>query len=386
MSQDVIRVLHVVGGLDRGGIETFLMHVLRRRNSERLKMDFVVHQDRTGAYDDDVRSAGSRIFRCPFTSRPLQYSRELRRILNEQGPFDVVHSHVHRFDGYVLRVARAAGVPIRISHSHNDTSHFDDLAGVARRIYLSQMKRSIDRNATLGFACSRLAAASLFGPDWEKDSRWKLLPYGIDLSAFREPVDRAAMRRELGVPEDALLAIHIGRFDPQKNHGFLIKIAAEIAKLEPNFRLLLLGKGDLQPSVEGQVRELGLENQVIFAGSRPDVPKCLLASDVFLMPSLHEGLPLAGLEAQAAGLPMVVADTVTPELALVPELVQFLSLKATPEEWAQATVSAAKDPRRVSREQALEIMEQSLCNIEKSVARLENFYDDAIAAIAGPAG
>lgn len=380
MNQQTIRVLHVVGGLDRGGIETFLMHVLRRRNRQRLQMDFVVHQNGAGAYDDDVRGLGSRIFRCPFTSRPPQYSRELRRILRTRGPFDVVHSHVHHYDGHVLNIARGAGVPVRVSHSHNDTSHFDDRAGFARRLYLSQMKRAIQRHATMGFACSRLAADSLFGAGWENDSRWKLLPYGIDLRPFHEPADRDAMRRELGIPSDALFAIHIGRFDPQKNHGFLIQTAAEIAKRNSNFRLLLLGKGSLQPGIEQQVQELGLQEQIIFAGSRPDVPCCLMAADVFLMPSLHEGLPLAGIEAQAAGLPAIIADTVTPEIALVPEMVQFLSLEKTPAEWAEAALKAGSTPRPVAREKALATVENSLCNIEASVARLENFYDDAFAA------
>jgi glycosyltransferase involved in cell wall biosynthesis len=377
MSQQATRVLHVVGGLDRGGIETFLMHVLRRRERERLAMDFLAHSH-AGAYDEEVLALGSRIFRCPYTTQPAKYAAEFRRIMRERGPFDIIHSHVHHFDGYVMRLAYRAGITVRIAHSHNDTSARDARAGFARRFYLRQMERAIARHATLGIACSRLAAASLFGANWQSDPRWKLLPYGIDLTPFDEPADCNALRSKLGVAPDALLAIHVGRFDHQKNHPFLIRIAAAMAAREPKFRLLLLGKGELQPQIEAQVRELGLQEKVIFAGSRPDVPHCLRAADVFVMPSFHEGLPLAGLEAQAAGLPFVVADTVTPEIAVVPELVQFLALERTAEEWAHTALQAARESARLPRAQALAAMKQSSCNIENSVAGLEKIYHDAV--------
>jgi glycosyltransferase involved in cell wall biosynthesis len=384
MSEKVLRVLHVMGGLDRGGIETFLMHVLQRRNAARLKMDFVCHQDKNGAYEEQVLASGSRIFRCPFTTQPQKYARELLRILKENGPFDVVHSHVHHYDGFVLKLAHQAGVPIRISHSHNDTSHFDDKAGFARRIYLSQMSRWIQRYATLGLVCSRVAAASLFGANWQNDARWKIQRYGIDLSPFRDEINQSAQRARLGVADDELFVLHIGRFDPQKNHEFLMRIAKSLAEREPKMRLLMLGQGMLQPKIETLAEELGLKERVIFGGSRSDVPHCLLAADVFLMPSFHEGLPLAGLEAQAAGLPLVVADTVTPELSVVDGLVRFLSLSQSAEEWAQAVLAGARagstpGANVVSRERALATMEQSPFNIENSVTALEKQYHDAAA-------
>jgi glycosyltransferase involved in cell wall biosynthesis len=372
-----LRVLHVMGGLDRGGIETFLMHVLKHHDRARLQMDFVCHQDRVGAYDEQVLASGSQIFRCAFTSQPQKYAREFRRILKENGPFDIVHSHVHSYDGYVVKLAHQAGVPVRVAHSHNDTSHFDDKAGPARRVYLSLMRRFIQKHATLGLACSRVAATSLFGDDWEDDARWKLLNYGINLKPFHDVVDRNAQRAKLGIGADEIFVIHVGRFDPQKNHEFLIRIAKAMAEREPKVRLLMLGQGTLRPSIEKQAEELGIKERVIFGGSRPDVPHCLLAADVFLMPSWHEGLPLAGLEAQSAGLPLVVADTVTPELAVVPGQVQFLSLSQSPDEWAQAVLSAAQAGSTLSRADALATMEASEFNIENTVAALEKIYYDA---------
>jgi len=384
MSREKVRVLHVVGGLDRGGIETFLMHVLRRRDREKLQMDFLA-QSHAGAYDDEVRALGSQIFRCPYSKLPHKYAPEFQRILREHGPFDIVHSHVHHYDGYVLRLAEKAGVPIRVAHSHNDTSARDARAGFARRIYIRQMERDIKRHATLGIACSRLAAASLFGEDWKNDARWKLLPYGIDLKPFEQGSDRELMRKKLEVAPDTLLAIHVGRFDYQKNHPFLIQIAAAMAAREPRFRLLLLGKGDMQPQIEAQVKELGLEDKIIFGGSRPDVPQCLRAADVFLLPSFHEGLPLVGIEAQAAGLPFIVSDTVTTEIAIAPGLTQFVSLDRTPEEWAEIALQAAWNNWRLPTGEALAAVKASPCNIENSVAGLEKIYDEAVAANASGA-
>ena len=381
MSDKPLRILHVMGGLDRGGIETFLMHVLKRRKAAHLAMDFVCHQDKVGAYDEQITASGSRIFRCAFTSQPQKYAREFRRILQENGPFDAVHSHVHHFDGFVLKLANQAGVPIRISHSHNDTSHFDDKAGFARKIYLSQMQRFIQKHATLGLACSNVAAASLFGDNWKNDARWKIQRYGIDLSPFRDEINTSEQRAKLGIADDELFVLHVGRFDPQKNHQFLIRIAKSLSEREPKMRLLMLGQGNLQPQIEKLAEELGVRERVIFGGSRPDVPHCLLAADVFLMPSFHEGLPLAGLEAQAAGLPLVVADTVTPELAAVEGLVRFLSLSQSADEWAQAVIGAAQSGSTLSRANALATMESSPFNIENSVAALEKIYHDAAANI-----
>ena len=234
------------------------------------------------------------------------------------------------------------------------------------------------KHATLGLACSQLAAASLFGANWQNDARWKLLPYGIDMKAFRAPSNREEKRRELGIAPDELFVLHVGRFDPQKNHRFLIRIAKALAEREPKMRLLMLGKGTLQPEIEKLAEELGLGNRVIFGGSRPDVPQCLLAADVFLMPSFHEGLPLAGLEAQSAGLPLVVSDSVTPELAVVPGLVQFVSLEKSPDEWATAVLDASRVLASTrARDDALALMEKTVFNIENSVAALESIYHDA---------
>ncbi|HEV3257599.1 MAG TPA: glycosyltransferase [Gemmataceae bacterium] len=375
-----LRILHVVGSMDRGGIETWLMHVLRHTDRDRFAMDFLVHTTRPGAYDEEIRALGGRILRCLRPSRPWAYARCFRRILRECGPYDVVHSHVHHYSGHVLRLAHRAGVPVRIAHSHLDSSGLRPHSGLFRRFYLDLMQRWIDRDSTVGLAASRQAAGALFGPHWQANSRRRLLYCGIDLAPFRTPVDPAAERAALGIPGDAFVMGHVGRFTDQKNHRFLVTIAAEVAVREPRARLLLIGDGPLRPAIEQGVQQAGLAGRVLFAGSRPDVARLMRGvMDVFVMPSLYEGLPLVGMEAQAAGLTLVVSDTITPELDVIPELVQRRSLNEPASVWAQA-VLAARDGPSLGKHEALAAMEKSPFDIHQSVTELEQVYAGGVRA------
>ena len=370
-----IRIMHVVGGMNRGGAETWLMHVLRNIDRDEFKMDFVVHTDQPSAFDDEIRHLGSKVIRCMNHSNPVAYARHFNRILRRHGPYDVVHSHVQNFSGYALWLARRAGVPVRIVHSHLDTSDVDDAASRVRRLYVSATKWMVKRNATLGLAVSDKAAKALFGEDWEADARWQILYCGIDLAPFADPVDATAVRAELGIPADAFVIGHVGRFMEQKNHTFLIDIAAEVARSESNMRLLLVGDGPLRPSIEQKVVEAGLSDKVIFAGTRPDVSRLMLgAMDVFVMPSLYEGLPLVGMEVQSAGLPLVVSDTVTEELDVVKPLVRRSSLSKHASVWADEVLASRNTENIISQTQALMGMERSGFNITSSIKRLEMVY------------
>ena len=299
------RILHVVGGMNRGGIETWLMHVLRNIDRSRFQNDFLVHTEQRCAYDDELLSLGSRLLPCPFAHQPLAYASHFRSLVAENGPYDVVHSHVHYFNGFVLRLAKAAGVPQRIAHSHNDPGFAEAHRGILRRGYTFLGSRWIQHYATRGAAASRRAAASLFGENWQRNSRWRTLSYAIDLTPFERRIDRAEVCGELGVPPDAFLIGHAGRFVPQKNHPLVLQIARSlITGNRPDTHLVLLGDGPLRPEIERQATELGIGHAVHFLGVRADVPRIMLgAMDLFLFPSHFEGLGLVAVEAQAAGLP-----------------------------------------------------------------------------------
>jgi glycosyltransferase involved in cell wall biosynthesis len=369
------RILHVVGGMNRGGVETWLMHVLRSIDRQRFRMDFLVHTTAPCAYDDEIRVLGSRIIPCLHPKRPWSYARNFGRIMRDHGPYDIVHGHVHHYNGYVLRLAQQVGVPVRVAHSHNDTSRRQATAGLLRRGYLTSMKRWIAQHATVGLAASRKAAAALFGPAWKTDPRWRILHYGIDLRPFQDPVDQIAVRAELNIPPDAFVIGHVGRFFEQKNHTFLVDIVAEVARQEPRTFLLLVGDGSLRPAIEQKAGQARLADRVVFAGVRPDVPRLMLgAMDVFLFPSLFEGLGLVLVEAQSAGLPCIVSDAVPEEADVVKPLMRRMSLSQPASVWAEAVLAARDAALVVTQPEALTIIEKSPFNIQTSVRQLESVY------------
>ncbi len=328
-----MRILHVVGGLNRGGAETWLVQVLRHIDREQFKFDFLVHSNERYAYEDEVTSLGSRVIRCLSPRNPLRYAMNFRKALKEYGPYDCVHSHIHDFGGIALALADWNDVPIRVVQSHLDTRAIDERAGAMRRFYLGAMRRLIKKYATVGTAVSEAAGDSLFPPNWRDCGGWRVDPLGIDLEPFTVAVDREAIRKSLGISEGSLVIGHVGRFQEQKNHTFLIDIAEKLVEIEPSTTFLLVGDGPLRPSIERKVAERGLSRHFIFLGVRSDIPKIMKgAMDVFVLPSLFEGLPLVLVEAQAAALPCVVSNVVSAE-ADTP-LVSRLGLDDPPTVWA----------------------------------------------------
>jgi glycosyltransferase involved in cell wall biosynthesis len=371
-----MRILQVVGNLNRGGTETWLMNILRHIDRDRYCMDFLVHTTSAGAYDDLVRRHDARIIPCLHPSRPHVYARNFRSVLRSNGPYDVVHSHIHHYSGYVLRLAERAGIRVRIAHSHSDTARVQAGASRIRKIYFSLSQRWIRHHASLGLAVSRAAAKALYGSAWEQDERIRILYCGIDPTAFRTTGDPEAVRGEFGIPSNAFVVGHVGRFTTVKNHAFLIDIAAAATRKHPDLYFLLVGEGELREPIEQRVRLLGLEARVKFAGGREDIPRLMTgAMDVFVLPSFYEGLPVAAIEAQAAGLSCVLSDTITPEVDIVPGLVRRRSLADPPSAWVEALVAARGGVRAESRTTALAHIEQSPFDVRKGVAALGRYYE-----------
>lgn len=371
-----IKILQVVGGMGRGGTETWLMQVLKNIDRERFHMDFLVHTTEKREYDDEIQSLGSKVLPCRVPSRPLTYAKNFYRTVHDFGPYDVIHSHVHCYSGYVLRLARRAGIPVRIAHSHSDTSQEWATSGRFRRMYLTNMRSWIHRYATDGLSASSKAAAALFGPDWESDSRWKLLYCGIDLAPFRNRVDKVSVREEWGIPPNGSVVGHVGNFRTPKNHAFLVEVAKEVSRQNANVYFVLIGDGPLRASIEQKVAEYGLGNRVIFAGQRADAPRLMLgAMDAFVLPSIYEGLPLVLLEAQAAGLPCVVSTTVTEEADCAKSLIRRLSLSEPASVWADELLDVLNGASR-SRDNSLALtkLEESPFNIVNSTKNIEALY------------
>lgn len=367
------RVLHVVRAMNRAGGETWLMHVLRSLDPRLLQMDFLVHTDIPSAYDHEIIGRGSHLIPCTVSHRSPAYGLAVRSLLRQFGPYDVVHSHVHYFSGFLLGLAQRLEVPVRIAHSHLDTSQEDIMAGWLRRRYLQCARAGIGRYATHWLAASQEAGRALFGQTWEVDPRSQVLHCGIDLQPFQHVEARNEVRASLQIGADEVVVGHVGRFDPQKNHPFIVEIAAEAYRREPRLRLLLVGDGPDRPLIEERLRALGIASRATFLGSRADVPRLLMAMDGFLFPSLYEGLGLALVEAQAAGLPCLISDCVPAEADLSPELVHRLPLSVGAATWAELLV-AVMGGRQVRRASALASVENSDFNIQKSLEGLYALY------------
>jgi len=361
-----VKILHVVGMMNRGGAETWLMNVLRNIDRSIYHMDFLVHNERTGAFDDEIERLGSRVVYCAPQSHPAAYAQELRRINRLYGPYDVIHSHVHHFSGYAMVLAKVLNIPIRIVHSLTDTRLVDSSAGPLRKMYLQAMSKSIDWFATHKFAVSTESACALYGAD---SSQVQILPCGIDLEPFKVALEKIRPK-----PEHRFVIGHVGRMVPEKNHDFMLKIMKCVLLEQPNAKMLFIGDGPLRSELETKATQTGLNQNVAFLGDRFDVADLLVNEiDVFLFPSLWEGLPLALIEAQAAGLNCVISDSVTKEVDVFPDRIIRVAIQSDPSHWADCICRTKLSTLSTSR---FDQLAGSPYNIDYSVDVMTKAYCD----------
>lgn len=356
-----IRVLHIVTYMGRGGLETMLMNYYRKIDRSKVQFDFLVHRDFEADYDREILSLGGKIHRLP----PLNpfgtgYSSALNNFFKAHPEYRIVHSHLDCMAGIPMKYAQKNGVSVRIAHSHNSNQTKD--LKYPLKLYF---KRNIRKYATDLFACSEEAGKWMFST-----GDFCVLNNAIDAASYAfDPQVRHEVRDQLGIQADAIVIGHVGRFAPPKNHRFLADIIAEVIKQKKNTVALLVGDGELRQQTEKQVQDMEIADKVIFTGVRSDVSRLLQAMDVFVFPSIYEGLPVSIVEAQAAGLPCLISEKVPIECKKT-ALVTQLPLALGTAGWTEAVLKAAEQPRA----NTLEQIKHAGFDIEENAAWLTDFY------------
>lgn len=351
--------------MNRGGAETMLMNYYRQIDRKKIQFDFLTHRSEPKAYDDEIRALGGEIYHLPPVN-PFGfngYKGELKKFFIKHKEYKIVHSHLDTLSAYVLKEAKEAGIPIRIAHSHNTRVDFDFKFPI--RVY---SRSKLEKSANKYFACSKEAGRWLFRN--KKIDNVTVLNNAINVKSYEYDKQKALeVKRSLNL-EDKLVIGHIGRFNKQKNHEFLIDIFYEVYKKNKKSILLLVGDGILKSQIYEKASKLNLSDNIKFLGVRSDVTDLVQAFDVFLFPSLYEGLPVTLIEAQAAGLKCIASDSITKDCDLTGNI-EFLNLKDSPKKWAEKVLSVHDSYVRTD---ISELIKKGGFDIEENIKWLEEFY------------
>lgn len=363
------RVLQVGMTRNLGGIETYLIEQFRHLDKSKIDYDFVnITGEYSICYEDEILASGSKIFKVVSRHKNplLHYWQWFNILLQNKGVYDVIVLNTNSLE-YVfpLVLGKIFGIPVRVIHSHN--SGFENKQGLARRLLVGMNKKLLAWSANLRFACSQFAGQWMF-----KDNPYHVIYNAIDIHKYdADLIVREETRNALGLHTELTL-LHVGRFSYQKNHSFLLDIFKEVHAIQPDSVLLLVGdtteESEFLTEVKRKIKAYGLENVVRLLGRRDDVNKIMQAADVLVMPSFFEGLTVVGIEAQASDLPLLLSDTVTKELGLLPST-QFISLEAGPTAWAEAIVNS-KQHNRQSRYEELKAAGYDIGNETERVEKL----------------
>lgn len=341
------RLLCIVSVMNAGGAETFLMKLYRNLDRSKYQMDFCVNSREKGFYDDEIYSLGGRIYTVPCKSENLKvFADELGKIIRDNHYEYVLRITSNAMGFYDLKIAKKNGARKCIARSSNSS----DGSGYKVKIAHFIGKILYEKYVDVKIAPSDMAAEYTFGKRACNNGRVFFLHNAVDLEEYGFNLDsRIKIRKELEISDSTKVIGHVGRFSHQKNHEFLIKIFNEILKLNPDCKLILVGEGELKAIVEDSVNYYKIADNVIFTGIRDDIPKLMSAFDVFLFPSFYEGMPNTVIEAQAAGLPCVLSDTITKE-ADITGLLNYKALSLSEKIWAKETLEMAQHPHIDTRE------------------------------------
>lgn len=364
------RVLHVIRAMDRGGAETLIMNLYRSFDREAFQFDFLVNVTDKRDYDDEIRELGGHIYRVPqfLGYNLIPYRKAIRSFFAVHHDYVAVHGHIGLPYAIYLSEAKRAGM-LGIAHVHAQNFPLNPAEAFFR-----MCSNPVRHIADYFIACSEQAGLDRFGTSVVHGDRFHILKNGIELDKYQfDPSARKAIRDEIGIPQDAPVIGHIGRLIPVKNHPFLFDVFKKILTTHADAHLVLAGRGESEEDLKAKARALSLESRIHFLGVREDIPKLLSAMDVFVFPSIREGLPLATIEAQACGLPCVISTGI-PNMAQATHAVTFLPLNDGIEAWAKQVNDYLNISRSINRYSAVEQVRQAGFDINDSAAWLQELY------------
>ncbi len=361
-----IRIAEVIGKWLGGGVEAVVMNYYRNINRKEIQFDFICDSDSTNIPYEEIKKLGGRVILIPPYQKVVDYHKKLIKIFKEN-KYQIVHSHINTLSVFPLYAAKCAGVPIRIAHNHSTTNKKE----WKKNLMKQALRPTAKMFATHYFCCSELSGRWLFGNKEYNKNNVFLLNNAIDVNKYKynEKI-RQQIRKDLKIKDDVIVVGHIGRFVAQKNHDFLIDVFSEIHKKNSKTMLLLVGQGPKEKEIKGKVKSLNLEKYVLFLGQRNDPEKLYQAFDVFLLPSLYEGLPVVGIEAQASGLLCILSNSMTKETKIL-DTTTFISLEENPNVWAIKTLKMLDHYKR--KDTTDEVREKGY-DISKEAEKLENEY------------
>lgn len=331
-----IRVAQVLNRMDSGGVEAVVMNYYRHIDRKQVQFDFYFAKDSVFPQREELEKMGAGIYPIPSYTKVFSYHRVLHHAF-KRGNYQIVHAHLSTMSVFPLFAAWRAGIPVRICHNHS-TAHW----GEGKKTLLKYLLRPFAKVfATDYFACGEKAGRWMYGNRCFERGRVHVMPNAIDTKKFAYDEEaKRCLRAELGIPQDAFVLGHVGRFMYQKNHAFLLRVFQRLLSSRQDAWLLLIGEGERMKLIRSEVKKMGIEGKVRFTGTRSDVAKLYSAMDVFCLPSFYEGLPVVALEAQANGLPCLFSDRMTKEVVLTPGARQ-LSIE-NPEPWVKAVQEAQR--------------------------------------------
>ena len=326
----MVRIIYVAEALTRNsGVASVIINLIQNITSDNIKIDLLTYKNGDANIIDNLKQYGVNVFYIPELG--LTSFITFKKAVNdffETHEYDIVHSHFNQVDAIIFKIAKRHGIKVCISHSHNTKLSDSKMKAIRNRILCYKLPRE----ATIWAACSEDAGKCLYGRKFSGSPRKLIIHNGVDCKKFNYDEEaRNTIRKEFHIEKNEILIGNIGGFRVQKNHEFLIEVFSVLHKRNPKYKLLLVGDGELKTFIEKKVNNLGLQDYVIFAGTRTDISKIMSGLDLFILPSLYEGLPVVGVEAQAAGLNCIFSDSITTEANLTG--VSYLSLKSSIETW-----------------------------------------------------